>query len=445
MPLGQRLLQPILTNTVLHPRMRRLLYMRHEWWRQLRGQPYQIVVWLRPTDPYSYLLIQKLPKLIDEFDLKLVFKILPYQEPNQFFNYYLRDAWHLAQFHQLQFHHFHPPSEQQCFMASQLILANRHLSTPEFLTLIKQIFSCLWEQQPQKLMTLSLRFQMLSRLSTTKKLQQNQIIFESLKTDNSAILQFQHEYYWSIDELPFLAKRLEELTKKNISHPLCISHDQHCTEQGYLINDWQQLSQIRAQKYELDYYFNFHDPLSYIYLVAIIPLTDYYRIKLNLCPIYLEEDIRATSNGFSLLELSRLQKIAQSYNLEIGPSYILSNQGLQHCLTLFYIALQQDCAQEISLKILENIWSLNKDFSYINHIQDLLTLLNYNTKEFKASLKTEEWRGIIEQYTTKWLQLDLPQLPSFYLQGEKRISLCGAHRLWALEMALIEHMDSAEK
>ena len=179
--------------------------------------------------------------------------------------------------------------------------------------------------------------------------------------------------------------------------------------------------------------------------MAIIPLTDYYRIKLNLCPIYLEEDIRATSNGFSLLELSRLQKIAQSYNLEIGPSYILSNQGLQHCLTLFYIALQQDCAQEISLKILENIWSLNKDFSYINHIQDLLTLLNYNTKEFKASLKTEEWRGIIEQYTTKWLQLDLPQLPSFYLQGEKRISLCGAHRLWALEMALIEHMDSAEK
>ncbi|MFO1375122.1 MAG: hypothetical protein U1E99_11170 [Agitococcus sp.] len=43
----------------------------------------------------------------------------------------MRDAWHLAQFHQLQFHHFHAPSEEQCLIASQL-LANRHLPTDEF-------------------------------------------------------------------------------------------------------------------------------------------------------------------------------------------------------------------------------------------------------------------------------------------------------------------------
>ncbi|MFO1375121.1 MAG: hypothetical protein U1E99_11165 [Agitococcus sp.] len=38
----------------------------------------------RFTDPYSYLLIQTLPNFISHFDVKPIFKLLPYQEPNQF-------------------------------------------------------------------------------------------------------------------------------------------------------------------------------------------------------------------------------------------------------------------------------------------------------------------------------------------------------------------------
>ena len=180
MPFGQRLLNPILTRTLRHPVMQELFHHRHEWWRQLRGKPQQVVVWLRFTDPYSYLLIQTLPDFITHFDVKLIFKFLPYQEPDQFFSYYLRDAWHLAQFHQLQFHHFHAPSEEQCLIASQLLLANRHLPTDEFLILAKQVFLCLWEHQHQKLAMLSLRFQNLSVSTTHKKLQQAQLLFDSL-------------------------------------------------------------------------------------------------------------------------------------------------------------------------------------------------------------------------------------------------------------------------
>ena len=49
------------------------------------------------------------------------------------------------------------------------------------------------------------------------------------------------------------------------------------------------LVQIRLQKYELDFYFNFQDPLSYIYLIATQHLSQHYQIKLNLRPIYLKK------------------------------------------------------------------------------------------------------------------------------------------------------------
>ena len=82
MPFGQRLLKPIVTRTLGHPLMQELLHNRHEWWRRMRGKPQQVVVWLRFTDPYSYLLIQTLPDFIAHFDVKFVFK---------FFNLYNYD------------------------------------------------------------------------------------------------------------------------------------------------------------------------------------------------------------------------------------------------------------------------------------------------------------------------------------------------------------------
>ncbi|HMU87415.1 MAG TPA: hypothetical protein PKC11_07280, partial [Agitococcus sp.] len=88
------------------------------------------------------------------------------------------------------------------------------------------------------------------------------------------------------------------------------------------------------------------------------------------------------------------------------------------------------------------IWTDNKDLSYLPHLQSLLADLGYNNKQFKELLKQQAWHGMIEHNTNQWLQLDLPELPSFYLQGEKRISVCGAHRLWALEMALIEQFNN---
>ena len=43
-------------------------------------------------------------------------------------------------------------------------------------------------------------------------------------------------------------------------------------DNDYLINDWEQLATIRTQKYTLDYYFRFDDPLSYIYLTPLMAL-----------------------------------------------------------------------------------------------------------------------------------------------------------------------------
>ena len=441
MSLGDRILQPILLRTLAHPQLHQLLQKRHDWWRRLRNKPHQVVVWLSLTDPYSYLLIQTLPQFAAQFEVQFIFKILPYQEPNQFFSYYLRDAWHLAQLHQLQFHHFHAPSQEQCFIASQLLLANRHLAVDEFLPLAKQVCLCLWEHQHQKLATLTLRFGQLSTSTTRKKLLQAEILFNASDALRPAAMHYQGLWFYGIEELNFLAQHLSQKGLNISQGSFVLDNEQHQGEQHYLINDPQQLAYIRAQKHELNYFFSFDNPLSYIYLVAVSQLCEYYQIKLHLKPVLLEDNIsRPWQNRFE-----HLQDLAMMYHLQLNRHYILSAQGTAHCLALFIAAKQQDKALEMSILLLEAIWKNSQDLSYWPHIKQLSQSLHLTDSTLKTYLKQASWQSQIDDNTAIWQELDLPYVPSFYLQGERHISFCGAYRLWAIESALIDSVKEMPK
>lgn len=441
MPLGDRILQPIWLRTWAHPQLHLLLKKRHEWWRRLRHQPHQVVVWLSLTDPYSYLLVQTLPQFAASCELRFIFKFLPYQEPTPYFSYYLRDAWHLAQLHQLQFHHFHAPSQEHCFTASRLLLANRHLPLTEFLALVKQVFLCLWEHQYQKLSTLLLCFKQLSASTTHQQLHQADVLFTSSAAQRPACLYYQGNWFYGVEELPLLSQCLNSHTTSHSQANFVCDSASHHTTQGFLINEPQQLAYIRAQKYDLDYYFSFDDPLSYIYLAATAQLCDYYQIKLHLKPI-------AANTAFFSREYShfeRLQQQALSYNLQLNRHYILSEQGLSHCFALFYAAMQQEKSLEISLLLFEAIWKNSQDVSYLPHLQTVAKALCLTNSTLNLYLKNAQWQSYLYKNTTAWQTLDLPCLPSFYLQGERHICACGAYRLWAIEMALTDDIKEMPK
>jgi hypothetical protein len=51
----------------------------------------------------------------------------------------------------------------------------------------------------------------------------------------------------------------------------------------------------------------------------------------------------------------------------------------------------------------------------------------------------------IEQNTSTWLALDLPELPSFYLQGERRISFCGSATFMGNRNGIIDNIKDLPK
>lgn len=440
MPLSRRLLQPLLSRALVHPRLRSLLQARYEWFRRLRNRPHQIIVWLQINDPYSYILIQVLPRLAEHFPVTLLFRILPYQEPDHTFSHHVRDAWYLAQFHQLSFQDFQPPDEDNCLLASQLLLANRHLPNHDYLILAKQVFQCLWEHQFHKLSTLALRFPVLAVSTTRKKMAAAQQRFLSFNQDKPAQLQYHGDWYWCLDDIDDLAECLDAAGISNFPHRFVISGEHNYLDNDYLINDWEQLASIRAQKYELDYYFSFNDPLSYIYLAPVMALAEHYQLKLALKPVLLEQfdDNPPGWNWYG--QLQRLARLAQRYDAPFGKICLATDQGVQACLALMEAGREQGMEQDMILALMTSIWAHGKDVSHLPHLRQILGSLNCEIPQLKKRLRSYDWLPQIEQYTVEWSHLDVPGLPSFYLQGERRIAFSGAHRLWAIEMAIVDNM-----
>jgi 2-hydroxychromene-2-carboxylate isomerase len=380
-----------------------------------------------------------LPRFIEHFPVQLKINILPYQEPDQSFIYALRDSWYLGQFHQLRFHDFQQPKEESCFIASQILLAKHQLSDQDFLVLAKQVLSCLWEHQPHKLSLLALRFPVLSTVNTKKKMAAAERQFNSHRPLKPAQLFYEGEWYWGLDDIGELGQQLSDMGLNQLAHQFSVNSYPIYQDNDYLINDWEQLATIRAQKYPLDYYFNFADPLSYLCLPPVLALAEHYQLKLHLKPIHLPPLDDATS-VLNYASLNHLARLAHKYRVAFGDICLPTTQAQQWCLAIFDIATQQGLQHAVTLALMQAIWSEGKDMSYLPHIQQVLDKHQCTIPALKKQLQSPPELSYIEQYTVEWSQLEISELPSFYLQGERRISFCGAHRLWAIEMAIVDNM-----
>lgn len=440
MPLSRRLLQPLLSRALIHSRLRFLLHKRHEWLRQLRKRPHRVVVWLQTSDPYSYILVQALPRLTEHFAVELSFRILPYHEPDHTFSHHLRDAWYLAQFHQLSFQDFQAPTEDNCLLASQLLLGNLGLPGADFLTLAKQVFQCLWEHQYHKLATLALRFPLLPATTAHQKMEKAGKRFSASDQQRPAQLQYQGEWYWCLDDIDDLADALSAAGVNRCHHRFAISSEQGYLDNDYLITDWEQLATIRAQKYALDYYFSFNDPLSYLCLPSTLALAEHYQLRLTLKPVLTDPVDDPVFDPGWYARLQRLTRLAQRHDIDFGKICLASEAGLQACLALMASAAKQGRLPEMTLALLRAIWADGLDVGYIPHLKQIIAEADCTVADLKKLIKSHEWLPQSEQYTVEWSHLDVPGLPGFYLQGERRIAFSGAHRLWAVEMAIVDNM-----
>lgn len=329
-PYGARLIS---SNAVL--RYKRHL---HEAGRKLLARPHQVDIYLRINDPYSYLLVQVLADFEKRFDVHVTFKTIlnlqqdMYPEAEMWHDNAFLDATQLAELYLLKWPDKAPEKVAiRIQQASQRLLQleeeakNNHQCD---WAAIERIFKQYWFQQPLTDVVEVLQ----NELCYERALAMNEEVLAEQGHYMSAMLKYAGEWYWGLDRLDHLEKRLLQLglgletevhfdkTYCNLckSEPLLIPHENHK---------------------KLTLFFSIRSPYSYLGLLQAIKLAQHYQLTLEVKPV-----LPMIMRGLLVPETKKMyifhdtKREAEKLDIDYGFVADPLGEGVNRCYSLFKYA-----------------------------------------------------------------------------------------------------------
>ncbi|PCJ44142.1 MAG: hypothetical protein COA99_07340 [Moraxellaceae bacterium] len=390
----------------------------------------------RVNDPYSYLLLQTIPRFLEDFHVRLEIEFvldLPSEfNPEQaaLEKYALEDAKRLAQFHDLTFPE-QPiqPSPEDAFKATSSLL--KHKDRPKLLHMVNEITSALWGTSTTTFDSCINRYGGLPEKETHKQIKQNKERLLSNGHYTSAMLHYGGEWYWGVDRLGHLAERLD---KPNIKRNTGTIADY----QRQYRHSLQGLSTLKRRPktvHTLDFYFSFRSPYSYIAAERIFKLADLYKFPVNIKPI-----MPMITRGLSVPKTKRMyivhdtKREANRYGISFGKMIDPAGEGVERCFALYPYAKAKGKERAYITSISTGIWSEGANVCKDSVLENLVARAGLDWNDAKAWINNKDWGRLAEKNLNDLEALGLWGVPSFQY-GDTVV--WGQDRLWALEDAIL--------
>ncbi len=390
----------------------------------------------RVNDPYSYLLLQAIPRFLEDFSISLEIEFvldLPDElnpEQAKLEKYALEDAKRLARFHNLVF----PkdpvqPSPADTLKATSTLL--KHRDRPKLLHLVTEVTSALWGISTTTFASCSNRYGGLSDKETRKQLKQAKDRLINSGHYMSGTLHYGGEWYWGIDRLGHLAERLSKPGVQRDTGELADYQRQY----RHSLQGYNTLKRRPKHVETLDFYFSFRSPYSYIAAERIFKLADLYKFPVNIKPV-----LPMVMRGLSVPKAKRTyivhdtKREANRYGIPFGKIADPLGGGVERCLALFPYAKAKGKERAYITSITSGIWSEGADVCKDSVMEELLTRAGLDWNDAKSWINNEDWIPMVEKNKSDLEALGLWGVPSFKY-GDTIV--WGQDRLWALEEAIL--------
>ena len=415
-----------------------LQFKRHiaEFKRRTVNQPHTVEVYIKLTDPYSYLLLQVLPELAAAYPLEYRFYLLDdlpsimFPEPERWQQHALSDAQHLATLYNLSYQHPLPlPKQLGDIQAYQALLVHC-----QDLKSILSYFHQFWQGQ-----TFTAKKSAKKRTINTPEQTQEMLslnLQRLIKKGHyqSAMLHYQGEWYWGLDRLCHLEQRFIEL---ELAKGPALFQRQHNI--GAQINNNPPTpcpSQHKNKPASLILYFSMRSPYSYLGLEQAIKLTTKYKIPLELRPV-----LPMVMRGLSVPQVKKMyifhdsKREARRLGLPYGKVADPLGLAVEYCYALFTYAKRE--GKEVEF-ISEFARAVNSQGLYGDNEAGLAEIIQRSGLDWSQAisyLQDNSWRHWAAQHQQQLQSLGLWGVPCFKW-GET--VLWGQDRLWVIEQQLIE-------
>lgn len=185
---------------------------------------------------------------------------------------------------------------------------------------------------------------------------------------------------------------------------------------------------------QLEVYFSFRSPYSYLALGRVAELAQHYGLELRLRPV-----LPMVMRGFAVPRAKKYYILfdaareARRLQIPFGRISDPVGSGAERCLAAFVAADHEDERLAFSLAACEAIWSQGIDVATDSGLARVCARSGLAWTRVQAAVARDEWRGVAEGHRAALSELGLWGVPSFRL-GER--VLWGQDRVRVLQRML---------
>lgn len=432
--LMSRFVQALTSDTLLEWRRQR-----QEIARQKRGDQHRCHVYLRITDPYSFLLLQALPRLQERFDVEFVFHTVlnldadMYPAPRLWLDNALDDADFLAQIYELK-PCLRPQEWQDDSWQRKVSAQLLHWELqPGFLELALPLFEAWWKGD-QTAVELLLD----SRVSKHPECYHHALKFnEALLADEghymSAMLHYGGEWYWGLDRLDHLERRWNDL---NVYSQLpLVEFDKTYTSFCELLP--KQSEALLSQPLTL--FYSARSPYSYLGLERAVLLAAHYKARLDIRPVLpmVMRNMKVPrKKGFYIIGDTKRE--AKKLGLPFGHFADPLGAGVERCYALFEYAKAEHKEVDYLLSFARGVYSEGLDAATDSGMQRIVERAGLSWDQARPLLNDDSWRLWAQDNLADMYSLDQWGVPTI-AYGEKAVF--GQDRLGVIERKMVEELN----
>ena len=428
---------PLVTSVLTSPRTRNLRRGVAERRRRLSRQPHRVFYFHQLDDPYSHLAAQTLAPFIERYEVELVPMLVgpppaaAAPERERLVVYSREDAAGIAPDYGLE---FRDPGEQP--ESALLSLAGRILAgAPDgaaFASLAVRVGRALWSGASNALEALASEHPPADESSAQSAIAAGDEQRRRLGHYLGATFFYGGEWYWGIDRLHYLERRLADLGVRRAGAPdaLVVAREQKSAGEPT----------SAGSALTLEFFASLRSPYTAIAFSRVYDLARRTGVKLVLRPV-----LPMVMRGLPVPRAKRLyivldtKREAERAGVAFGRVCDPVGRPVERAYSLFPWAREQGRAEEYLHCFARAAFAEGIDVGTDAGLERVVEQAGLRWDEALERLDTESWRDEIEANRQTLLEMGLWGVPSFRLSGPPETpDFCtwGQDRLWRIEQEI---------
>ena len=391
--------------------------------RQKEGRRHMIEYFHDASDPYSHLVAQILNRFRDGYDIDITPHLVPpppdWAAPDRqkLIDWSRRDAELLAKRAGLLFTDTGSQPDADRLTQAQRALAAA-IEAGHFIEVALEIGAWLWSGNgalPS------------ARTDPAPLLAEGAARRETLGHYLAGTLFYEGEWYWGVDRLHYLERRLQNLeTAKG------------AVDTGLIFAPPSLLSEPPAAPKndgpELHYYLSFRSPYTYIAAERVKALADAYGATLKLrfvLPMVMRGMQVPRMKGLYILKDTARE--AQRLGIPFGKVADPVGEPVERGYAILPMAIEQGKGFDFALSFLRGVWAEGIDAGSDNGLRQITERAGLDWNAAKDLIGGDHWKAEAEANRSEMMSLGLWGVPSFRV-GDTAV--WGQDRLWVIESVL---------